>query len=66
MPTYKSVFVEVNDDEEPLTPENVASEQPTPRQEELEPSSDIDLQEDSDLEILESEENADNLDFMTL
>ena len=66
MPTYKSVFVEVNDDEEPLTPENVGLEQPTSRQEELEPSSDIDLQEDSDLEILESEENDDNLDFMPL
>ena len=45
MPTYKPVFVEVNEEEEPLTPENVALEQPTPRQEKLEPSSDIDLQE---------------------
>ena len=60
------MFVEVNDDEEPLTPENVALEQPTPLQEELEPSSDIDLQEDNDLKILESEENDDNLDFMPL
>ena len=66
MPTYKPVLVEVNDDDEPLTQENVALEQHTPRQEELEPSSDIDLQEDSDLEILESEKNDDNLVFMPL